>query len=257
MDIKSAFPSGDFIKAGDLQGREHVVIIDRIETREFQDGSTKPCLRFEAKELLGLNRTNARVLIAAYRSSNSDDWIGRSLVIYPTETDFQGKRVPCIGGRVAGRSPRRRPPNVRRCRRRRTMLLSAARFSRMKYRSDDAPGDLKCLFRASQGTGGPLIHAKPRNSIGGVAQRLPRIRDRLGRGKMAKSCRERVRRWRARQARGERVISITIKEAETVDSLISVGRLENPVAGDDLAAISDALSSLVDDWTLDEQETHY
>ena len=60
------------------------------------DDTAKPVLYFKGKKSgLVLNKTNGRTIAAAY-GPDSDMWVGKAIILYPTETDFGGKRVPCI-----------------------------------------------------------------------------------------------------------------------------------------------------------------
>lgn len=95
MKIGSAFP-GQYIKAADLQGKRVQVVIDRVEMEDI-GGETKPVLHFRGKERgLVLNKTNANAIWGITGSDETDEWGGVTVVLYPSKTDFQGKRVDCI-----------------------------------------------------------------------------------------------------------------------------------------------------------------
>ena len=95
MKIGSAFP-GQYIKAADLQGKRVQVVIDRVEMEDI-GGETKPVLHFRGKERgLVLNKTNANAVWGITGTDETDDWGGVTVVLYPSKTDFQGKRVDCI-----------------------------------------------------------------------------------------------------------------------------------------------------------------
>lgn len=83
------------LKAADLAGREHELSIESVEIVEFSDGK-KLGLRFVGKQKgLALNKTNYAVIANAL-SDETDNWIGKSIIIYPTVTDYQGTPTPCI-----------------------------------------------------------------------------------------------------------------------------------------------------------------
>jgi hypothetical protein len=42
-----------------------------------------------------LNRTNTRRLISRL-GDDTDEWLGKQVELYPSETDFGGRTVPCI-----------------------------------------------------------------------------------------------------------------------------------------------------------------
>jgi hypothetical protein len=44
---------------------------------------------------LVLNRTNLKRIIALH-GNDTDDWVGKKITLYPSETDFAGRTVPCI-----------------------------------------------------------------------------------------------------------------------------------------------------------------
>ena len=94
MDIQAAFPS-TWIKASDLQGREVRVIIDRVIVEDVGN-EHKPVIYFQGKDKgLVLNRTNANAIAEMY-GHETDGWTGKPIVIFPTQTDFQGRIVPAI-----------------------------------------------------------------------------------------------------------------------------------------------------------------
>jgi hypothetical protein len=95
MKIGAAFP-GQYLKAADLQGKRVAVIIDHVEMEDI-GGETKPVLHFKGKSRgVVLNKTNANAIWAINGSDDTDDWGGTNIVLYPSKTDFQGKRVDCI-----------------------------------------------------------------------------------------------------------------------------------------------------------------
>lgn len=96
-NINEAFPS-KFLKASDLQGRTVGVTIDRVEFEPVgQSREMKPIVYFADKEKgLVLNKTNANKIIQIAGSTETEDWAGVRVAIYPTETSFQGDQVECI-----------------------------------------------------------------------------------------------------------------------------------------------------------------
>lgn len=95
MNIGTAFPS-NYLKAADLQGRRVTVQIAGVNMEDI-GGDHKPILSFIGKEKgLVLNKTNANMITEIVGSDETNDWQGHSIVLYPTKTDFQGKRVDAI-----------------------------------------------------------------------------------------------------------------------------------------------------------------
>jgi hypothetical protein len=67
-------------------------------------GSTdsKPTIYFQGKDKgLVLNKTNANAISMMY-GPETGNWTGQTISIYPTETEFQGKIVPCIRIKAPG-----------------------------------------------------------------------------------------------------------------------------------------------------------
>jgi hypothetical protein len=49
-----------------------------------------------------INRTNLKRIIAMY-GNETDTWVGKRITLYESETDFNGRTVPCI--RVREKKP--------------------------------------------------------------------------------------------------------------------------------------------------------
>jgi len=89
-----------WLKAEDLKGRKHKVIIDKLEVVEFKEKSgqnqKKIGLLLQGRQKgLMLNKTNAKI-IATQHGDNMEAWEGKEISIYPTQTDFGGEMVDCI-----------------------------------------------------------------------------------------------------------------------------------------------------------------
>lgn len=94
MKLGEVFPS-NYIKASDLQGREVNVVIARAVMEKLGDDD-KLVLYFQNRQKgMVCNKTNANRIALAY-GDDTDDWIGREIVIYPDIVDFQGKAVEAI-----------------------------------------------------------------------------------------------------------------------------------------------------------------
>jgi hypothetical protein len=100
------FPSS-YIRAADLQGKDVTLTICsvKIETLTMQGGrkEKKPVIRFTEMEKRGsdktkalvCNKTNAKTIIGLY-GTETDDWIGRKITLYPTVTKFGKETHECI-----------------------------------------------------------------------------------------------------------------------------------------------------------------
>ena len=110
MRVSVAFPS-PYLKASDLQGRRIPVKISRVEMQELGD-ELKPVVYFEGKAKgLVLNKTNANTISAAY-GDEMEDWEGKETVLYETEVEYQGRRMPGIRCFVPPRKAQTPPPEV-------------------------------------------------------------------------------------------------------------------------------------------------
>ena len=90
---------GKHLKAEDLKGRTHKLVISGTDIAEFKEGK-KIVLNFKGKEKgLVLNKTNAKI-VAKYYGQDYGLWGGKEVEIFPTETEFNGQLVPCIRVRV-------------------------------------------------------------------------------------------------------------------------------------------------------------
>lgn len=98
MKIGSAYPS-KYLKESDLQGREVSCVIDRVVIEDVGspgDPEEKPVIYFAGKAKgMVLNKTNSMYIANKY-GDETDDWKGKTIIIHPDVTQFQGKLVPCL-----------------------------------------------------------------------------------------------------------------------------------------------------------------
>lgn len=105
MDMSKAFPS-EFLAATDLQDKPHSVVMNEVTIREMP-GETDPTKKYKhlltfighSKGLV-LNKTNTNTIMDQH-GIDSVLWKGKSITIFPTQTDFGGKSVPCIRVQIA------------------------------------------------------------------------------------------------------------------------------------------------------------
>ena len=90
---------GENLKAEDLKGKDVSLTISSWEVAEFEEGGKtdkKIKLHFsETDRTLILNKTNG-YSVAEGLTDDLDNWAGGVITLYPTKTDFGGKRVDCI-----------------------------------------------------------------------------------------------------------------------------------------------------------------
>lgn len=106
-DVRSALEK-DFLYSYDLQGRDVTVVIERVAqgTLVGQQGkkTKKPVVFFKGKSKpLALNITNIKTISSLYGSFRVEDWIGKSITLYPTTTNFGSETKDCI--RIRNKRP--------------------------------------------------------------------------------------------------------------------------------------------------------
>jgi hypothetical protein len=90
-DYESLF-KGNFLKASDLEAPS-LKTIEKVGTQEL-GGELKGIITFDDGTKLVMNKTNNGVLRQLF--GKADKWPGKQIVVYPTETSFQSKVVPCL-----------------------------------------------------------------------------------------------------------------------------------------------------------------
>lgn len=94
MDISEAFPSA-FLRAGDLGGKTFKMVMKGV-TMEDIGGDHKAVLEFERTDKkVVLNKTNANAISDAY-GTDTDNWAGKEVEVFPATTMFKGQNVPCV-----------------------------------------------------------------------------------------------------------------------------------------------------------------
>lgn len=88
------------LEAADLEG-DTVVTIKSCTFHEVgKEKETKGVIFFdEFDRAMVVNKTN-RVRIEGHHGFDTDDWIGKTITLYASETDFGGQTVPCLRVRV-------------------------------------------------------------------------------------------------------------------------------------------------------------
>ncbi len=95
MKISAAYPS-KYLKAADLQDREHKMVVAKVELEPIGDDDHKPVVYFtKAKKGLVCNKTNAKAIAAAY-GDDTDEWTGKEIVLFPMMVQFRDDMVESI-----------------------------------------------------------------------------------------------------------------------------------------------------------------
>lgn len=99
MDYRAMFDR-DYIGAWDLEGKDVTVTIVKVEPRVLTSQGNKkdkrPILWFDGKEKgMVMNKTNSKTVAGLY-GTDTTQWIGKRVTIYPTTTSAGGETVDCI-----------------------------------------------------------------------------------------------------------------------------------------------------------------
>jgi len=95
MDARTLFPTR-YVSVSDLNGRDVTVVINNVVVETLGDDSSKPVAYFVGTEKgLVLNKTNNNMIIEMHGTDTSN-WIGKSVTLYPTKVEFQGKLTDAI-----------------------------------------------------------------------------------------------------------------------------------------------------------------
>ena len=98
MKMELMFPS-KYLRAVDLDGERLVTIADVVMDELVMRGGRreeKPVIHLKGDDkMLVLNKTNAETIAGLY-GSESDEWRGKELVLFPTDVTFGRERVLAI-----------------------------------------------------------------------------------------------------------------------------------------------------------------
>src|SRR6476659_477300 len=96
MKISDVFPS-KYLKAEDLEGASVTVTIEEVKREEVgPKKESKPVISFaETLKRLVLNKTNAATIAKLY-GEETDEWLGKRIILYPKDTEFQGEMVLAV-----------------------------------------------------------------------------------------------------------------------------------------------------------------
>jgi len=91
MKLNEVFPS-KYVKADDLQGKEVPVVISGVSMEQLGD-DRKLVLQFQGRSKgMVTNKTNAGRIAYLY-GDDTDDWIGKEIILAAEFVEFQGKTV--------------------------------------------------------------------------------------------------------------------------------------------------------------------
>lgn len=99
MKLSEMYPS-NLLKAQDITdaGGEMELTISKIEIKEF-DGDkgkeSKPVIHFAEGKQMVCNKTNGNIISDMY-GDETDDWLGKKVILIVQDVDFAGKQTPAI-----------------------------------------------------------------------------------------------------------------------------------------------------------------
>jgi hypothetical protein len=100
--LASSFDQSKYLRAEDLT-QEKLLRIKSVSVETVGRGpeqEQKPVVWFvNHVKGLALNRTNNRTIRGAY-GDDMDGWVGKLIVVFPTQTDFGGKMVGALRVRI-------------------------------------------------------------------------------------------------------------------------------------------------------------
>jgi hypothetical protein len=106
-DFNKAFPS-KYVKASDLNGKAVVVTIDRVKYEKVGQNGDMRWVAYFTKGTKGvvLNKTNCNAVAKIAQSTDTDDWAGKTICLYPCEVEFQGESVLALRVKPANTRPK-------------------------------------------------------------------------------------------------------------------------------------------------------
>lgn len=88
--------SSEFLRAEDIGTNFWTATISNVDMKNFDDGSRKLFILFnELDKGLVLNKTNADTVGELY-GRNTDNWLGKQVMLFTMPVDYQGKKVQAI-----------------------------------------------------------------------------------------------------------------------------------------------------------------
>ena len=88
--------SGKFLKCEDLGGRRRTVTILGVKPEKFDEGNKLVVSFLNQDKAMVCNKTNANKIAEVLGTDETDDWVGKKIVLYPAQVDFAGKMSAAI-----------------------------------------------------------------------------------------------------------------------------------------------------------------
>lgn len=108
MNIDQAFPS-KYMKSSDLpeDGVAVPFTIEEVKTEEIgKDKQIKPVIYFKDQDKgFVANKTNCNTIAKALSSRDTDDWVGKTILLYSCEVQFGDEMVESIRVKLKAGKP--------------------------------------------------------------------------------------------------------------------------------------------------------
>lgn len=98
VDISTIYKNNsEYLKAEDIGSEMWTVTIYSAEVKSWDNGDRKVVLEFNELEnkAMPLNLTNSRAIAEIY-GGDTDNWIGKEIMLFTMPVDYQGKMVQAI-----------------------------------------------------------------------------------------------------------------------------------------------------------------
>lgn len=95
MNVNNIFES-KYIKNVDLQGQRITLTMERFALEEMRNDNKLVTYFVGKKKGMVLNKTKSMILANAF-GAETDGWVGKSIIVYPTQVPYEGKLVDSIG----------------------------------------------------------------------------------------------------------------------------------------------------------------
>src|ERR1700730_5193944 len=97
MRVSEIYPS-KYLKTTDLAGRDHKVIIDKV-TREKIGDDEKPAITYRGWTKMHVLNKGVATTIGEILGDETGDWSGKTIMLFSTVTQFNGKNYDVIRAR--------------------------------------------------------------------------------------------------------------------------------------------------------------
>jgi hypothetical protein len=88
-----------WLRCADLEGEDRVMTIEKVKAGtvgQGEDAEAKPIIWFVGvRTPFAANKTNGKTISNLY-GRDTENWVGKSVTLFPTTTEYGGEMVECI-----------------------------------------------------------------------------------------------------------------------------------------------------------------